>query len=123
MPGDVHTASILPTRVQLKLNPGADAPIDPGPQGPDHSLPSRGSLGAFENVPRAFPANPLRGPNSKNMNLTNEAILALLLELKADMAGLKRDVAALKAADEAIIAKIEVLNNKITYLAEEMGMI
>ena len=59
----------------------------------------------------------------KNMNLTNEAILALLLELKADMAGLKRDVAALKAADEAIIAKIEVLNNKINILAEVLNVI
>ena len=59
----------------------------------------------------------------KNMNLTNEAILALLLELKADMAGIKRDVAALKAADAKIIARIEVIDGKLTYLAEEMGMI
>ncbi len=57
------------------------------------------------------------------MNLTNEAILALLLELKADMAEIKRDVAALKAADAKIIARIEVIDGKLTYLAEEMGMI
>jgi hypothetical protein len=57
------------------------------------------------------------------MNLTNEAILALLLELKADLAGIKRDVAALKAADAKIIARIEVIDGKLTYLAEEMGMI
>ncbi len=57
------------------------------------------------------------------MNLTNEAILALLLELKADLAGIKRDIAALKAADAKIIARIEVIDGKLTYLAEEMGMI
>ena len=59
----------------------------------------------------------------KNMNLTNEAILALLLEIRAELAELKREVAELKANDEAVIAKIEVLDNKLTYLAEEMGMI
>ena len=57
------------------------------------------------------------------MNFTNEAILALLLEIKADLAGLKRDVAALKATDTALLAKAELLDNKLTYLAEEMGMI
>ena len=57
------------------------------------------------------------------MNLTNEAILALLLEIRAELAELKRDVAELKANDDVIVAKIEVLNNTITYLAEEMGMI
>ena len=57
------------------------------------------------------------------MNLTNEAILALLLEIKADLAGLKRDVAALKANDAKVVARIEVLDHKLTYLAEEMGMI
>ena len=59
----------------------------------------------------------------KNMNFTNEAILALLLEIRAELAELKREVAELKANDEAVIAKIEVLDNKLTYLAEEMGMI
>jgi hypothetical protein len=57
------------------------------------------------------------------MNLTNEAILALLFKIKADLDLIKGDVAALKANDEAVIAKIEVLDNKLTYLAEEMGMI
>ncbi len=57
------------------------------------------------------------------MNTSNEAILALLLELRAEMAGLKRDVAALKATDTALLAKVELLNSKLTYLAEEMGMI
>ena len=57
------------------------------------------------------------------MNLTNEAILALLLEIKADLAGLKRDVAALKANDAKVVARIEVLDHKLTFLAEEMGMI
>ena len=57
------------------------------------------------------------------MNFTNEAILALLLELRAEMAGLKRDVAALKATDTALLAKVELLDSKLTYLAEEMGMI
>ena len=60
---------------------------------------------------------------TKNMNLTNEAILALLLEIRAELAELKREVAELKANDEAIVAKIEVINIKLTYLAEEMGMI
>jgi hypothetical protein len=57
------------------------------------------------------------------MNLTNEAILALLLEIKADLAGLKRDVAVLKANDAKVVARIEVLDHKLTFLAEEMGMI
>ena len=57
------------------------------------------------------------------MNTSNEAILALLLELRAEMAGLKRDVAALKATDTALLAKVELLDGKLTYLAEEMGMI
>ena len=57
------------------------------------------------------------------MNTSNEAILALLLELRAEMAGLKRDVAALKATDTALLAKVELLDSKLTYLAEEMGMI
>jgi hypothetical protein len=57
------------------------------------------------------------------MNFTNEAILALLLEIKADLAGLKRDVAALKANDAKVVARIEVLDHKLTFLAEEMGMI
>ena len=59
----------------------------------------------------------------KNMNLTNEAILALLLELKADMAEIKRDVAALKAADAKIIARIEVIDGKINILAEVLNVI
>jgi hypothetical protein len=57
------------------------------------------------------------------MNFTNEAILALLLEIKADLAGIKRDVAALKATDTTLLAKVELLDGKLTYLAEEMGMI
>jgi cell division protein FtsB len=57
------------------------------------------------------------------MNTSNEAILALLLELKAEMAGLKREIASLKAADAKILDKVELLNSKLTYLAEEMGMI
>ena len=57
------------------------------------------------------------------MNLSNEAILALLLEIQADLAELKRDVAGLKAADAALLAKADVLDHKLTYLAEEMGMI
>jgi len=57
------------------------------------------------------------------MNLTNEAILALLLELKAELAELRREVATLKATDAVVLDKIEVLDNKLTFLAEEMGMI
>ena len=57
------------------------------------------------------------------MNTSNEAILALLLELKAEMAGLKREVASLKATEAKILDKVELLNSKLTYLAEEMGMI
>lgn len=57
------------------------------------------------------------------MNTSNEAIVTLLLELKAEMAGLKREIASLKAADAKILDKVELLNSKLTYLAEEMGMI
>ena len=57
------------------------------------------------------------------MNLTNEAILALLLEIQADLAGLKRDVAALKHANATLLERTEVIEHKLTYLAEEMGMI
>jgi hypothetical protein len=57
------------------------------------------------------------------MNTSNEAILALLLELRAELAGLKRDVAVLKANDAKVVARIEVLDHKLTFLAEEMGMI
>jgi hypothetical protein len=60
---------------------------------------------------------------TKTMNLTNEAILALLLELKAELAELRREVAALKATDAKIIDRIEVINDKINTIAEEMGMI
>ena len=59
----------------------------------------------------------------KNMNLTNEAILALLLEIKAELAVIKRDVTALKANDEALAARVRLIDEKLTYLAEEMGMI
>ena len=62
-------------------------------------------------------------PSFTKMNLTNEAILALLLELKAEMAELRREVAVLKATEAAVLDKIEVLDNKLTFLAEEMGMI
>ena len=57
------------------------------------------------------------------MNLTNEAILALLLEIKAELAVIKRDVTALKANDEALAARVRLIDEKLTYLAEEMGMI
>ena len=57
------------------------------------------------------------------MNTSNEAILALLLELKAEMAGLKREIASLKATEAKILDKVELLDSKLTYLAEEMGMI
>ncbi len=59
----------------------------------------------------------------KNMNLTNEAILALLLEIRAELAELKRDVAELKAADEAMADRVRLIDRKLTDLAEEMGMI
>ena len=52
------------------------------------------------------------------MNTSNEAILALLLELRAEMAGLKRDVAALKAADEAMADRVRLIDRKLTDLAE-----
>mgnify|MGYP006283189397 CR=1 FL=1 len=57
------------------------------------------------------------------MNTSNEAILALLLELKAEMAGLKREIASLKATEAKILDKVELLDSKLNYLAEEMGMI
>jgi hypothetical protein len=57
------------------------------------------------------------------MNPTNEAILALLLEIKTDLDDLKRKIASLEAADKALLAKTDLLNEKLTYLAEEMGMI
>jgi hypothetical protein len=57
------------------------------------------------------------------MNLTNEAILALLLEIKAELAVIKRDVTALKANDEVLAARVRLIDEKLTYLAEEMGMI
>ena len=71
---------------------------------------------------RGAVASPARAHHT-HMNTSNEAILALLLEIKADLAGLKRDVAALKATDTALLAKVELLDSKLTYLAEEMGMI
>jgi hypothetical protein len=52
------------------------------------------------------------------MNLTNEAILALLLELKADIDGIKGDVATLKANDEAMADRVRLIDKKLTYLAE-----
>ena len=72
---------------------------------------------------RARRRRPIARDPKTSMNTSNEAILALLLELKADLAGLKRDVASLKATDTALLAKVELLNSKLTYLAEEMGMI
>ena len=60
---------------------------------------------------------------TKNMNLTNEAILALLLEIRAELAELKREVAELKANDEALADRVRLIDEKLTYLAEEMGMI
>jgi hypothetical protein len=58
-----------------------------------------------------------------SMNTSNEAILALLLELKAELAGLRKEVASLKGANATLLAKVELLDGKLTYLAEEMGMI
>jgi len=57
------------------------------------------------------------------MNTSNEAILALLFEFQADLAELKQEVATLTATHHALLNKVEVIDNKVTYLAEEMGMI
>jgi cob(I)alamin adenosyltransferase len=57
------------------------------------------------------------------MNTSNEAILALLFEIQADLAELKQEVATLTATNQALLNKVEVIDNKVTYLAEEMGMI
>jgi len=58
-----------------------------------------------------------------HMNTSNEAILALLFEIQADLAELKQEVATLTATHHALLNKVEVIDNKVTYLAEEMGMI
>jgi cob(I)alamin adenosyltransferase len=58
-----------------------------------------------------------------HMNTSNEAILALLFEIQADLAELKQEVATLTATNQALLNKVEVIDNKVTYLAEEMGMI
>jgi cob(I)alamin adenosyltransferase len=58
-----------------------------------------------------------------HMNTSNEAILAFLFEIQADLAELKQEVATLTATHHALLNKVEVIDNKVTYLAEEMGMI
>ena len=71
---------------------------------------------------RGAVASPARAHHT-HMNTSNEAILALLFEIQADLAELKQEVATLTATNQALLNKVEVIDNKVTYLAEEMGMI
>ena len=71
---------------------------------------------------RGAVASPARAHHT-HMNTSNEAILALLFEIQADLAELKQEVATLTATHQALLNKVEVIDNKVTYLAEEMGMI
>ena len=71
---------------------------------------------------RGAVASPARAHHT-HMNTSNEAILALLFEIQADLAELNQEVATLTATHHALLNKVEVIDNKVTYLAEEMGMI
>jgi hypothetical protein len=125
MTADVHTPFSLSSRVQPTLNlPELTRLSNPVRKDPISPLPFPGKPWRLRERPARVPGESSARANlQKTMNLTNEAILALLLELKAELAELRREVAALKATDAVVLDKIEVLDNKLNFLAEEMGMI